>query len=426
MAIVMGMNSGSSFDGIDVVLAEIQLAADGHPARPVFIDGLSVPWPGEVQDQVLKAFDNKLSIFELTRLNYVAGAVYAEAAKSMLDARGLSPDEVEVIGVDGQTIYQEPPDHAGMAALPADASLVSRWLNGPYPCGLQIGEPAIIAAHCDIPVVWNFRPSDHALGGTGAPLMQYLDFVAFRDIGPVLTLNIGGIANCQLAQRDRSKMMAFDTGPGNVMVDFAASRLYGRDYDADGAIAASGTVHKPMLDELMSHPFFRRRPPRSAWRLDFGSEYAAQILDTYDQLPPRDVMATLSAFTATSIAASITDHVPALDELGVLIASGGGVRNAALMGMIAERLPARMRLTTSAEFGIPPQFKEAVKFATLAYATQRGLANNIPAASGAVRFAILGKTVQPPRFAREHLPVSPPTQAGIDPGSDHNACKGAD
>lgn len=403
MAVVMGMNSGSSFDGIDVVLVEIRQAADGQPARPVFLDGLSCPWPVEVADLVLKAFANELSIFELTRLHYTAGAVYAEAAQSLLDKRGLGPAEVEVIGVDGQTIYQEPPDHTGMAALPSDASLVSRWLNGPYPCGLQIGEPAVIAAHCDIPVVWNFRPSDHALGGTGAPLMQYLDFVAFRDIGPVLTLNIGGIANCQLARRDRATMMAFDTGPGNVMLDYAANRLYGRSYDADGEIAASGTVYQPMLDELMSHPFFRRLPPRSAWRLDFGAEYAERMLDAYQSLPSADVMATLCAFSAESIAASVTEHVPGLDEISVMIASGGGVRNAALMRMLTQRLPTGLRLTTSDEFGIPAQFKEAVKFATLAYATQRGLANNIPAASGAARFAVLGKTVQPPRLARESL-----------------------
>lgn len=403
MAVVMGMNSGSSFDGIDVVLAEIQQAADGHPARPVFVDGLSCPWPAEVANLVLKAFANELSIFELTRLHYTAGAVYAEAAQSLLDKRDLRPAEVEVIGVDGQTIYQEPPDREGMAGLASDASLVSRWLNGPYPCGLQIGEPAVIAAHCDIPVVWNFRPSDHALGGTGAPLMQYLDFVAFRDIGPVLTLNIGGIANCQLAQRDRTKMMAFDTGPGNVMLDYAANRLYGRSYDTDGEIAASGTVHQSMLDELLSHPFFRRLPPRSAWRLDFGAEYAQRMLDAYQSLPPADLMATLCAFSAESIAASVTEHVPGLDEISVLIASGGGVRNATLMRLLAQRLPAGLRLTTSDEFGIPPQFKEAVKFATLAYATQRGLANNIPTASGASRFAVLGKTVQPPRLAREFL-----------------------
>jgi anhydro-N-acetylmuramic acid kinase len=198
-------------------------------------------------------------------------------------------------------------------------------------------------------------------------------------------------------------MMAFDTGPGNVMMDYAARRLFGRDYDSAGEIAAAGAVHQAMLEELLAHPFFGRRPPRSAWRLDFGAGYAERILDAYSGLPPQDILATLCAFTASSIHRSVIDHVPDLDQVSVLIASGGGVRNATLLGMLAARLPAGLRLTTSEEFGIPPQYKEAVKFATLAYAAQRGLASNIPAASGAARFAVLGKTVQPPRLARESL-----------------------
>jgi anhydro-N-acetylmuramic acid kinase len=412
MTLVIGMNSGSSFDGVDVVLAEIHQAEDGQPARPIFIEGLTHDWPAEVEELVLRAFANELSIFELTRLNYVAGAVYAEAAWSLFEKRGLRPAEVEVIGVDGQTIYQEPPDHARMASVQPADGLVARWLNGPYGCGLQIGEPAIIASHCDVPVVWNFRPSDHALGGTGAPLMQYLDFVAFRDIGPVLTLNIGGIANCQLAAPDRSQMMAFDTGPGNVMMDHAMRKLFSKRYDADGAIAAAGTVHQPMLGELMRHPFFLRHPPRSAWRLDFGSGFADEILARHADLPGEDLLATLCAFTASSIAKSIADHVSTLADIPVLIASGGGVQNSTLIRMLGERLPATLRLTTSAEFGIPPQFKEALKFATLAYATQRRLANNIPAASGASRFAILGKTVQPPRLALASLRDGGTSHAG--------------
>src|SRR5206468_436158 len=142
--------------------------------------------------------------------------------------------EVEVIGFDGQTIYQEPPVHALMRNYDYDENLVARWLDGPYACGLQIGEPSIVAAACQTPTVTHFRTMDHALGGTGAPLMQYLDYVAFRDIGPVLTLNIGGIANCQLAHADRSKMMVFDTGPGNVMLDHAAQVLLGKPYEGSG------------------------------------------------------------------------------------------------------------------------------------------------------------------------------------------------
>ena len=227
MALVLGLNSGSSFDGIEVVLCEIGTAEDGYPSRPVFKAGKSFDWPEAVASRVLKSFENKVSIFELCRLNYLAGAVYAASARALMTEQGLTPGEVEVIGYDGQTIYQEPPARDKLADYAGCDDLVERWTSGAYPCGLQIGEPAIVATACDTPTVTHFRTVDHALGGNGAPLMQYLDFVAFRDIGPVMTLNIGGIANVQVADRDRSKMMAFDTGPGNVMIDHAMQRLYG-------------------------------------------------------------------------------------------------------------------------------------------------------------------------------------------------------
>jgi anhydro-N-acetylmuramic acid kinase len=226
MVSAIGLNSGSSFDGIDAVLIDIEIGRDGLTVRPTFKAGRSYDWPATVAGDVLRAFENKLTIFELCRLNYTVGAVYAECARSLMRERGLSPGDVEVIGYDGQTIYQEPADHTRLSQFLGSEDLLSRWLGGPYPCGLQIGEPAIVATECDTTVVTQFRPSDHALGGSGAPLMQYLDFIAFRDIGPVLTLNIGGIANCQLADRDRARMMAFDTGPGNVMLDHAARVLF--------------------------------------------------------------------------------------------------------------------------------------------------------------------------------------------------------
>ena len=226
--LALGLNSGSSFDGVDAVLVDIEIGSDGLLRRPRFIAGKTVDWPDSVASQVLAAFENKLTIFELCRLNYVAGAIYAEAARSLMRETGTAPEALEVIGFDGQTIYQEPADAKRMKSFADDENLVGRWLGGPYPCGLQIAEPAIVAAACDATVVTQFRPVEHALGGSGAPLMQFLDFVAFRDIGPALTLNIGGIANCHLADADRGRMMAFDTGPGNVMLDYAARALLGK------------------------------------------------------------------------------------------------------------------------------------------------------------------------------------------------------
>lgn len=400
MALALGLNSGSSFDGIDVVLVEINDGPDGYPVRPRFIAGNSYPWPDAVAEKVLRSFHNKLSLFELCRLNYLAGAVYAESARSLMREQSLEPEQLEVIGFDGQTIYQEQPEQDRMAAFRDDENLVARWLGGPYPCGLQIGEPSIVAAACETTTVTQFRPMEHALGGTGAPLMQYLDYVAFRDIGPVLTLNIGGIANCHVADRDRSRMMAFDTGPGNVMLDHVAQKVLHRRYDANGETAARGKVSAALLDKLVQHPFFHRPPPRSAWRLDFGADYADRCIAENGHLSAEDLLATFTEFTAFAIDRSIRDHVKGLDGIKTMLASGGGTRNGFLMQRLAERLPRSLRLTRSDEFGVPAEFKEAIKFATLAHATVNHLANNIPAASGASRFGILGKIVLPPRLAR--------------------------
>lgn len=399
MALIIGINSGSSFDGVDVVLAEISMAEDGSPARPKYIDGLSSSWPEEVAKRVLASFNNEVDVFELCRLNYIAGAVFAEAAKKLMDKNNLKPEDVTVIGIDGQTVYQEPPNHEALEGQEIPG-MVSKWLNGPYGCQIQIGESAVIAAHTGVTTVNNFRPSDQALGGTGAPLMQYLDYVAFRDIGPVLTLNIGGIANCQLANKDRSKMQAFDTGPGNVMLDHAAKKLFDIPFDANGSIAAKGKVSQDMLDELMQHPFLQRKPPRSAWRLDFGADYAEKMLDKYSHIAKEDVMATLCAFTANCIVKSINDNINDLSDVTTLIASGGGVKNPTLMQYVRDRMPSHIKVIISDELGIPAQYKEAIKFATLAYATINQLANNIPAASGASSFTVMGKVVYPPRLAK--------------------------
>ncbi|MHA6523394.1 anhydro-N-acetylmuramic acid kinase [Tessaracoccus sp. G1721] len=399
MAVVIGINSGSSFDGVDAVALEIELAEDGHPTKPTFLAGRSYEWPAEVAERVLASFENEVSLFEMTRINYEAGAVYANAAKGIMQELGLSGEDVAVVGFDGQTIYQEPPVHARLEEGRAMGT-VERWHEGIFGAGMQIGEPSVVAVETNTYVVTQFRPVDHALGGTGAPLMQYLDFVAFRDVGPVLTLNIGGIANCQLADADRSKMMAFDTGPGNVMIDHTMKRLEGKAYDADGALARTGTIVQPLLDELVEHEFFKRAVPRSAWRLDFGSKYADSALDRFASNSTADLVATFTEFTAIAITRSIVDHVPDLGRMQALIASGGGVRNGFLMERLAAHLPESLRLTTSDEFGIPAPFKEAIKFGTLAFANINDLANNIPAASGASSFAVLGKRVTPPRAAR--------------------------
>ncbi|CAI6086705.1 unnamed protein product [Clonostachys chloroleuca] len=400
---IVGLNSGSSFDGVDAVLCRISMAEDGHPSRPVYVDGLTVDWPAKLEPLVLRAFNNELSLFEMTRLNYAAGALYAEAANALLAKAGLDAASVDVIGYDGQTVYQEPPNREREKAyvLSGNKSLVGKWLEGGYPCGFFIAESGVVAALTNIDTVTQFRPLDHALGGSAAPLMQYLDFVAFRNDGPTVTLNIGGIANLQLANKDRSKMMAFDTGPGNVIIDHVARVRTGRGYDKDGELAAKGTIIQKLLDELFQHDFYGRQPPRSAWRLDFGAAYADDILQRYADRSTEDLLATLTCFTAQSIVRSLVDFVLVRGPLTQVIASGGGTRNATLMANLSEELSKHnLTVTVSDEVGIPAAYKEAIKFATLAYANKRQLANNIPAAGGAVKYAVLGKLSWAPQKAQ--------------------------
>lgn len=406
MPYIVGLNSGSSFDGIDAVLCTIEIGHDGHPEPPKYVAALTIDWPEALREQVVRAFDNKLSIFELTRLNYAAGAIYATAVQKLLAENGLTPADIDVVGYDGQTVYQEPLDKdkaAAFAQETGDKSLVDLWTKGGYPCGLFIAESGVVAALSNITTVTQFRPVDHALGGSGAPLMQYLDFVLFRGRGDyTATLNIGGIANLQLAHPDRSRMMAFDTGPGNVMVDHTMRARKGLEYDPNGDTAAKGKVIQSLLDELMSRDFFQRQPPRSAWRLDFGSSYADDILERYAGATTEDLAATFTMFTAASVEKALTDFVlPRAPSLKELIASGGGMRNTTLINLLRARLSGHgITLLISDSIGIPSAYKEAIKFATLAFAAKRSLANNIPAASGASSFAALGKLTVAPRLGQ--------------------------
>ncbi|PKS06042.1 hypothetical protein jhhlp_007876 [Lomentospora prolificans] len=403
MPYIVGLNSGSSFDGVDAVLCRIELAEDGHPAKPEYISGLTIDWPKELETLILRAFDNKLSIFEMTRLNYAAGALYAEAVNDLIRKSNLTPEDIFVVGYDGQTIYQEPPDREKEREYvqSENKSLVDKWLKGGFPCGFFIAESGVVAALTDIDTVTQFRPVDHALGGSAAPLMQYLDFVAFRNDGPTATLNIGGIVNLQLADADRRKMFAFDTGPGNVMLDHVVRARTGRGYDKDGELAAKGKVIAALLEQLLTHPFFSRKPPRSAWRLDFGSEYADAILKQYADASTEDLLATLTMFTAESIKRSVVNFILPRSKVTRLIASGGGTRNATLIKVLTEELGnVGVQVCISDEVGIPAAYKEAVKFATLAFANKNGLANNIPAAGGAVKYAVLGKLTLAPSKAK--------------------------
>lgn len=402
MDLIMGMNSGSSFDGIDVILAETEIGDDGFPKPPKFLKGASYEWPEEVAKIVRDAFVNKVDMVGLNRLNYLCGAVFAEKAVLFLKENNLDAKDIKVLGLDTQTIYQEQADYVAMEKMTEEEKRdwVGRWMSGTYPCGMQMGDASVIANLTNIDTVTHFRPADHSVGGAAAPLMPYLDYILFRsEPGYTMTLNIGGIANLHVANRDRRKMFGFDTGPGNIVSNYICKELLGVEYDKNGEIAASGKVDDKLLDYFMHHPFWNRPVPRSGWSQDYSADYIRGVLKKFSHLSKEDLLATACAFTGAAVARSMVENVPEeiIQSTKKLYVSGGGVRNPQIIKEIQERIPGDIQVVSSAEIGVLPEYKEAVKFATLAYSTIHCIPGNIPAAGHASQYAILGRIALAPR-----------------------------
>ncbi|MDT4376085.1 anhydro-N-acetylmuramic acid kinase [Blautia coccoides] len=402
MDLIMGMNSGSSFDGIDVILAETEIGDDGFPKPPKFLKGASYEWPEEVAKIVRDAFVNKVDMVGLNRLNYLCGAVFAEKAALFLKENNLDAKDIKVLGLDTQTIYQEQADYVAMEKMTEEEKRdwVGRWMSGTYPCGMQMGDASVIANLTNIDTVTHFRPTDHSVGGAAAPLMPYLDYILFRsEPGYTMTLNIGGIANLHVANRDRRKMFGFDTGPGNIVSNYICKELLGVEYDKNGEIAASGKVDDKLLDYFMHHPFWNRPVPRSGWSQDYSADYIRGVLKKFSHLSKEDLLATACAFTGAAVARSMVENIPEeiIQSTKKLYVSGGGVRNPQIIKEIQERIPGDIQVVSSAEIGVLPEYKEAVKFATLAYSTIHCIPGNIPAAGHASQYAILGRIALAPR-----------------------------
>jgi anhydro-N-acetylmuramic acid kinase len=342
---VAGVMSGTSLDGIDVAIVEIR-------GRHISTIGFqSTPYADTVRRAILHASTAR----DISRLNFQLGELYARAV--LRACRRYGP--VELIGCHGQTIYHQGGAHT-----------------------LQIGEAAVIAERTGVPVVSDFRTRDIAAGGQGAPLVPFVDCLLFRHPRRTrVALNIGGIANITVIPTG----IAFDTGPGNMVID-ALAREYtqGRqNFDRNGRIAARGHVDRALLDRLLADPYYRRKPPKSAGREQYGAEYVARLERT--GLPLPDLIATATVLTAATIAMAVAPVAP--DEV---IVSGGGAHNPQILSHLAAFLPG-VALATSADYGINVDAKEAIAFAILAYQTWRRKPSNLPTATGARRPVILGK-----------------------------------
>jgi anhydro-N-acetylmuramic acid kinase len=380
--IVAGVMSGTSADGVDVALVRFRDTNDGYPTLRLLAHE-TFPYPSALRKSVLAAMNAQAtSTVELARLNWRLGLEYAKAVGLTLERH---PSRLDLIGCHGQTLY-----HQALAQSYAGRKFALTW---------QPGEAAILAGELGVPVVSNFRPADMVAGGQGAPLVPLLDYVLFRNPkrGRILQ-NIGGIANLTAIPPGAGpeQVLAFDSGPGNMVIDALMQTLYRKLMDRDGATAATGTVLKPLLDKALTHPFFRKPLPKTAGREEFGREFAAQFLADCRVLSSRkqDAIATATALTARSIAQSYGRFVA--HSMGVTpvdyIVSGGGVRNPTLMAQLTEALkPYRCRVAPVDHFGLPAEAKEAVAFALLAFQTWHRRPGNLPSATGASRPAILGQ-----------------------------------
>jgi len=379
---VAGVMSGTSADGIDVAVVRIAQARVGRVSLKLLVHQ-AFPYSRTLRRAVLNAMNaESIATAELARLNWRLGMAYADAVEETLSRHRLKAD---LVGCHGQTLYHQA--HAGSYA------------GRSFACTWQLGEAQAVAQRIGVPVVSNFRPADMLAGGQGAPLVPLLDYVMFRDAkrGRVLQ-NVGGIANLTAipAGGGPDRIVAFDTGPGNMIIDWLAQELYGRPFDRDGALAARGEILEPVLCSALRHRFFQSPPPRTAGREQFGRGYAAAFLEQCRKHSKRgeDALATATALTAISIAKSYADFArPAVEGAPVdYIVSGGGARNATLMKMLTARLePLGCTMRSPEDFGLPAEAKEAAAFALMAWQTWHRLPGNVPAATGASRSVILGQ-----------------------------------
>lgn len=371
--LVAGLMSGTSVDGIDVAL--VRIADSGIHTRVEPVAFRTVEYRPEVRRAILAACRPESSnVADLCSLNFFLGRLFADAVCQVCRENGIDIKEVDLVGSHGQTVWHQP----GSGTL-------------------QIGEAAVIAAQTGAVVVADFRVRDVAAGGQGAPLVPYTEFLLYRDPAKTRLLqNIGGIANVTVLPAGCSPddIVAFDTGPGNMMIDACVNRLSeGRlQYDRNGEIAARGKVFPPLLSELMAHPFLRRPPPRTTGREMFGDSYTDELVARYSArgVGADDIVATLTRFTAASIADSYRRFIMPLHVIDEVVIGGGGSHNAALLAMLRRELPS-VAVCTQEDLGFSSDAKEAVAFAILANEAISGHANNLPAVTGARLPAIMGK-----------------------------------
>lgn len=383
---VVGLMSGTSVDGIDAALVRLA-GPPGEYASTELIAFTNVPFPLEIREEIFALFDVKAATLDrVGRLNVGLGELYAEAALKLVAKAGLAPSDVAVIGSHGQTIWHAP-------------ELIRSTDGRDFGFTVQLGEGAVIAARTGIPCVTDFRAADMAVGGQGAPLVPFTEYLLYREPQRTLLLqNIGGIGNVTVLPAGcfAEEVTAFDTGPGNMLIDGLVSRLYPGELtmDLEGQIAGKGNVSESLLDWLKQEEYYQLVPPKSTGREKFGAHYLNRIVGQGEVLglSAEDMVATATYLTAWTIGYAYQRFIQPMHRADEMIVGGGGSYNPVLMNFLKRELASMgVKVSTQEDAGWNSDAKEAIAFALLADCALAGIPGNIPSVTGASRRVVLGK-----------------------------------
>ncbi len=381
---VAGLMSGTSADGIDV--AFVRITGRDATLRARLEEFCTLPYPAAVRREILKVANANraatLSVAEISQLNFLLGELFAEAVVRAARRFRIPLRSIDLIGSHGQTVFHKPTP--------------GRFAGRRIVSTLQLGEPQVIAERTGIPVVANFRPRDMAAGGQGAPLVPFVDYLLYRHPrkGRV-ALNLGGIANVTVipASARANQVIAFDTGPGNMVIDAVVEKVTRQRLDRDGRLARRGRPLEALLTRLLRHPYFKRRPPKSTGREEFGRDFAATLIRQAAGRPPAaDLVRTATELTVRSLADAFRRFILPRTLIDEVIVGGGGAYNHVLMSRLQKELRG-LRWLPAGNFGVDAKAKEAFAFAVLAYHTWHGWPATLPSATGARRPVPLGVLV---------------------------------
>lgn len=379
---IAGVMSGTSLDGIDVALVRIEGSGVESKVKPIHFT--TVPFCNDMKNEIQQALSIENSNVQLIcSLNFKLGLCFAGAVKEVCKEANFPLGQLDVIGSHGQTIYHQPKQ---------DGTII--------PSTLQIGEPAVIAYETKTTVISNFRTMDMAAGGQGAPLVPYSEIILYRhQTKSRLLQNIGGIGNVTVipSQLSDKSVIAFDTGPGNMIMDELCQRLFRLPYDQNGKIAKQGVVVEEILTYCMNHPFLKMNPPKSTGREQFGEKFVSELLKRFEKHSKENILTTVTMFTANSIVYHYKEFILPYYEIDEVILGGGGSYNNTLVEMIRHGLKEeKCTLFLQEDIGYSSEAKEAIAFAILANETYHRNPSNVPSATGAMQSVVLGNITFPP------------------------------